>query len=163
MPQLDVATFAPQIAWLVITFVTLFFIVWKGVVPKVGGALETRQRKIEDNLDKAAKFKADAEAAIEAYDKTLADARVEAQSIVAQVKSELDTVAAERQQELDAKVAARISEAEDRIAQAKTDAMTNIQAVTVELAGSAVEKLIGEAADGSTVANAVDAASKARN
>jgi F-type H+-transporting ATPase subunit b len=163
MPQLDVATFVPQIAWLLITFVSLFFIIWKGVVPKVGGALETRQRKIEDNLDKAAKFKADAEAAIAAYDKTLADARVEAQSIVAQVKSELDLAAAERQQELDAKVVARISEAEDRISKAKVDALTNIQAVTVELAGNAVEKLIGEAADGATLASAVDAAAKARN
>jgi F-type H+-transporting ATPase subunit b len=163
MPQLDVATFIPQIAWLVITFFALFFIVWKAVVPRVGGVLETRQRKIEDNLDKAAKFKADAEAAIKAYEKTLADARVEAQSIVAQVKSELDTVAAERQQELDAKVAARISEAEDQITKAKADALTNIQAVTVELARSAVEKLIGEAADGAAVASAVDAASKARN
>jgi len=163
MPQLDVATFVPQIAWLLITFVSLFFIIWKGVVPKVGGALETRQHKIEDNLDKAAKFKADAEAAIAAYDKTLADARVEAQSIVAQVKSELDLAAAERQQELDAKVVARISEAEDRISKAKVDALTNIQAVTVELAGNAVEKLIGEAADGATLASAVDAAAKARN
>jgi F-type H+-transporting ATPase subunit b len=163
MPQLDVATFMPQIAWLVITFVTLFLIVWKGVVPRVGGALETRQRKIEDNLNKAAKFKADAEAVIEAYEKTLANARVEAQSIVAQVKSELDSIAAERQQELDAKVAARISEAETRISKAKTDALTNLQSVTVELAGSAVEKLIGEAADSAALAGAVDAAAKARN
>jgi F-type H+-transporting ATPase subunit b len=163
MPQLDVTTFMPQIAWLVITFFTLFLIVWKGVVPRVGGALATRQRKIEDNLNKAAKFKADAEAAIEAYEKSLATARVEAQSIVAQVKSELDLVAAERRQELDAKVAARISEAETRISKAKMDAMTNLRSVTAELAVSAVEKLIGEAPDSAALAGAVDASTKAQN
>ena len=163
MPQLDVAMFVPQIAWLVITFITLFLIVWKGVVPRIGGALELRQRKIEDTLGKAAKFKSDAEAVIEAYEKTLANARVEAQSVVAQMKSELNLLSANRQQELDRKIAVQISEAEARIFRAKTDAMTTLQLVTVELAGSAVKKLIGEDTDGSVLAGAVVAATKARN
>jgi len=163
MPQLDVAMFVPQIAWLVITFITLFLIVWKGVVPRIGGALEMRQRKIEGTLDKAAKFKSDAEAVIEAYEKTLANARVEAQLVIAQMKSELDSLSAKRQQELDRKIAVQISEAEARISKAKTDVMTTLQSVTVELASSAVEKLIGEATDGSVLLGAVDAATKARN
>jgi F-type H+-transporting ATPase subunit b len=163
MPQLDVATFMPQIAWLVITFFTLFLIVWKGILPRIGGALAIRQRKIQDNLNSAAKFKSDAEAAIEAYEGSLANARLEAQSIVAQIKAELDSIAAERQQELDAKLAARVSKAEARISKAKLDVITNLQFVTVELAISAIEKLLGDAPDNAALANAVDASAKARN
>ncbi len=163
MPQLDVATFMPQITWLVISFVTLFLIVWKGVVPRVGGALAARQHKIEENLNNAAKFKSDAEAAIEAYEGSLAKARVEAQSIVAQIKTELDLVSAERQKELDTKLATRISKAEARISKAKSDAITNLQSVTVELAANAVEKLIGELPDATVLTDAVNASAKARN
>ena len=53
MPQLDVTTFAPQLIWLTITFAAMFLIMWKIAVPKISDALETRQMRLEDNLQKA--------------------------------------------------------------------------------------------------------------
>ena len=53
MPQLDVSTFLPQVVWLVITFTALFLLMWRVAVPRIADVLEARQRRIEDNLDKA--------------------------------------------------------------------------------------------------------------
>ncbi|MFQ5764023.1 MAG: F0F1 ATP synthase subunit B', partial [Rhodospirillales bacterium] len=61
MPQLDVNTYLPQIVWLVITFTVLFLIMWRVAVPRIADVLEARQKRIDDNLDKAAESKKEAE------------------------------------------------------------------------------------------------------
>jgi F-type H+-transporting ATPase subunit b len=73
MPQLDISTYAPQIIWLVITFVILFLVMWKVIVPRISDALEVRQRRIEYNLARAAELQKEAEAVLEAYDASLAN------------------------------------------------------------------------------------------
>ncbi|MGE5477250.1 MAG: hypothetical protein ACM3Q1_11385, partial [Bacteroidales bacterium] len=65
MPQFQqTAFFLPQIVWLAITFITLYILMAKVALPKIGAVLDERQRKIDDNLDKAAQLKAEAEAAV---------------------------------------------------------------------------------------------------
>ena len=69
MPQLDPTTFAPQLFWLVVTFVLLYLVMWKLVIPKIGEILQDRQIRIDNDLDKADHLKIEAEAAREAYEK----------------------------------------------------------------------------------------------
>jgi len=62
MPQLEVSTFVPQLFWLAITFVVLYLLM-KGIgLPRVGGAIEARRRRIDDDLARAAQLKSEAEA-----------------------------------------------------------------------------------------------------
>ena len=89
MPQLDISTFSTQIVWLVITFAALFIIMWRVAVPRISDALEQRQKRMDDNLNKAAGFKKEAEAAIEAYEHSLAEAREAAHSAIADANAKL--------------------------------------------------------------------------
>ena len=57
MPQLDYVMFPTQIFWLLVTFVPLFFIMWRIVCPRISNTLEARQKRIDDNLERAANFK----------------------------------------------------------------------------------------------------------
>ena len=82
MPQLDPSTFAPQLFWLLVTFVLLYLAMWKIALPKIGSILQDRQERIDDDLEKAEKLKQDAEAVREAYEKTVAEGRNKAQETI---------------------------------------------------------------------------------
>jgi len=163
MPQLDISTFSTQIVWLVITFASLFLIMWRVAVPRISDALEQRQTRMDDNLNKAAEFKKEAEAAIEAYEKTLAEAREAAHSAMADAQAALTAETAAKDAELSAKIKTMLGESEASIAKATDEAMSNVREVAEEVASAAAERLLGETVDASVVTSAVDAATKARN
>lgn len=163
MPQLDVTTFSTQIFWLVVSFAVLFVIMWRVAVPRISDALEQRQKRLDDNLEKAAELKKEAEAAIEAYEKSLSEARESAHSLIADAQATLASETAAKDAELGAQIKTMLAESEANIAKATEDAMSNVKEVAEEVAAAAAERLLGEAADASVVSSAVEAATKARN
>ncbi len=68
MPQLEIGDFAPQIVWLVITFVSLYLISWKLILPRIGDVLDAREERITDDLEEADKLKKAAEEALSTYE-----------------------------------------------------------------------------------------------
>lgn len=156
MPQFQqTAFFLPQIVWLAITFITLYILMAKVALPKIGAVLDERQRKIDDNLDKAAQLKAEAEAAVAAYEKALAESRAHAHAVIKETSERLAKQAEERTRDLNAKLAEQIKAGEGRIAAAKDKAMASVRDVAVDIAGAAVARLVGTAADQAQVDSAV--------
>lgn len=160
MPQFDPAFFAPQLFWLAITFITLYFLMAKVALPKIGAVLDERQRKIDDNLDKAAQLKAEAEAAVALYEKALAESRAHAHAVIKEATERLAKHAEDRTKDLNAKLADQIKSGEARIAAAKDAALANVRAVAVDVAGAAVARLTGGSPDQGSVDQAVAAALK---
>src|SRR6266851_3172914 len=157
MPQLDISTFAPQLFWLAVIFVALYIVMKSVALPQVGRAIEARRQRREDDLGRAARMRAEAEAASAAYQKTMATARAEAQATLRQI-SERMAEAAERQRQLAATLAGQIAEAERRIAEGKDQALAEIRGVAVDVGRAVVEKLTGSAPDAARMAAAVDSA-----
>lgn len=160
MPQFDPAFFAPQLFWLAIAFITLYILMAKVALPKIGAVLDERQRKIDDNLDKAAQLKAEAEAAVAAYEKALAESRAHAHAVVKETAERLAQHAEERTKELNARLADQIKAGETRIAAAKDTALANVRSVAVDVAGAAIARLLGGSPDQTKVEAAVAVALK---
>jgi len=119
MPQLDVATFPPQLIWLAITFAALYVLMaWVGL-PRVGNVIAQRRARIEGDIAKAAQLKSEAEAVIAAYERALAGARANAQATLRETTERLNAAAAERLRKLAATLAEETAAAERRIAVAK--------------------------------------------
>jgi len=109
MPQLDPSLFATQLFWLFVTFLALFLIAWKVALPRITEVLDARQTRIDGDLEKARALKDEAEEVIATYEKTLADASLQAQDIHRQV---VQTLADERtKRQIAARLTALRSEA----------------------------------------------------
>jgi len=156
MPQLDYHTFVPQLVWLAISFVLLYVLMTTLALPKVKAAIEGRRHRLDSDLGRAAAAKQEAEAALAAYQKTLADARAAAQDTLRQTGERLAVEAAERQRELAAALTAQIEAAEARIAAGKDQALSDIRTVAADVGSALVEKLTGTTPDAATMTSAVN-------
>ena len=76
MPQFEFSTvFIPQIAWLAIIFVILYFGVVRLTLPKVGKVMQAREDQVAADLDTAEKAKASADRLQADYDAGVAAAQ----------------------------------------------------------------------------------------
>ena len=73
LPQLDYSTYASQVFWLTLTFVTLYFFLTSVVIPKLGGIIEERQAKIKNDLDEAQKLQKEAENTQKKYENFISE------------------------------------------------------------------------------------------
>jgi F-type H+-transporting ATPase subunit b len=162
MPQLDIATFAPQLIWLAITFILLYVVMAKAGLPRVGGILAARRGRIDGDLEQAAQMKSEAEAVMAAYDKALAEARTQAQITLRETTEQLAAFAAERQRKVAEELARETGAAERRIDAAKREAMASLRDVAVDVTRAAALKLTGSELDQIRAAAAVDDAMRGR-
>jgi F-type H+-transporting ATPase subunit b len=156
MPQLDFTTFPPQLFWLAVSFVVLYGLMRWLALPRVERVIAGRREHLHGDLTRAAELKAEAEAALAAYQKTLAEARAAAQATLRETGEKLAAEAAERQRRLSATLAEQIEAAERRIAAMKEEALAEVRDIATEVGGAVVEKLIGASADPAKLAAAVE-------
>ena len=74
-PPFDPSHFASQLFWLALTFGAFYFFISRVALPQIGGVLETRAARIAKDLDEANAMKSQADAALAAYEQSLATAR----------------------------------------------------------------------------------------
>ncbi len=159
LPQLDVTTFPNLIFWLIVALVAIYMIVTRIVQPRIGGVLSERAGTITNDIAAAEELKLKAKQAEAAYNQALADARAEAQRIVAEaragIQADLDVATAKA----DAEIAARAAESERRIGEIRDGAVAAVREVAAETARDIVAAM-GVASDEKAVADAVAARMK---
>jgi F-type H+-transporting ATPase subunit b len=154
-PPFQADTFASQLFWFAIAFVTLYFIISRFGIPRVGGIIEARRQSVEGDLAEAKRLKVSSDAAIATYEKALADARGRAQALASETREKYAVEAEAARKQLDAALNTRLAEAEQVIATRRTAAMANVQDIAIGAAAAIVERLTGNAPASGDVANAV--------
>ena len=145
MPQLDVSTYLSQLFWLAVTFAFLYVLVKTVILPKIGGVLEGRRRRVADDLEAAERLQRQAQEALKAHDDLLASARAEAQATVRAEKEKVLAEVSERRQQLEAELTAKIAAAEKALAESKRKALAELEGTIGELAGEIVARVAGKA------------------
>lgn len=163
MPQMNAADWPTQIAWLIVTFAVLLILMWGFALPRVRRVLDRRREKMADDIGKAEALKAEAEAALKAYQAALAEARAKAQGMLAEMQARLDKEAAAQRAKLDAELAAKAADAEARIRRARSEVMASLKDVAADAAREATRRLIGVEPDRATVDAAVKSALESRS
>jgi F-type H+-transporting ATPase subunit b len=68
MPQLDMSTWPPQLFWLAVTFLALYFVISRVAIPRTGGVIALRKSTIDGDLAKAKNLKDETENAVRSYE-----------------------------------------------------------------------------------------------
>ena len=155
MPQVDFSTFSNQIFWLVVTLVVIYFILSRIALPRIGEALADRAGTISNDLAEAEELKQRALEAEKAYEKALADARAEAQSINVAMRAEIQAQLDVELAKADAQISARTAEAAVALAKIRSTAMVSVKDVAKATAKEIVA-VMGGKADAKTVTSAVN-------
>lgn len=155
-PPFETEHFASQLFWLVLAFVILYALMAKVALPRVASILKTREDTVSGDLAAAQRFREDSEAAVAAYEKSLADARHNAQTIANETHERFAKEADDNRKALEARLHAKLADAERSIAATKTSAMSNVRGVAVDTASAIVERLIGQAPATPRAEQAVD-------
>jgi F-type H+-transporting ATPase subunit b len=143
LPQLDVTALAPQLIWLALTFLVLYYVLSKFTLPRISSVLDERKNRIERDIAEGERLNSETQNAIAEYEQKLTDARSKASNMV---KENRDKVAAELETKrlaAEASDQTRMATAEERINSMKTEAMSQVTAISTETAQELIRKLVG--------------------
>jgi F-type H+-transporting ATPase subunit b len=157
MPQIAqiASTYASQLFWLLVTFGLLYFVVGKGMVPKIVATVDQRDARIAGDLAAAEQARATADATEAQWRAEMDAARQAAQAATNAAKARAAGAFEGQVKAADADLAERLTHHDLAIANAKADAMANLTAVASEAAQAMVAKLTGVAVSDEQAADAV--------
>lgn len=157
MPQIAQLSefWSSQVFWTLVFFGLTFFVIGRGMVPKVMATVELRDKQIADDLAAAQAARDAADEQEEAWRKRENENREKAQAVIAEAKAEAaaksEKKIAAAQKRLDKKMA----EAEAEIEAARTAAMAEIEGVAADATQEIVAKIAGTPVDGAAAQAAV--------
>ncbi len=145
MPQIAQLgeTYASQIFWIILIFGSIFFVVGKGMVPKVMETVSMRDTQIADDLAAAEAARNQADAEEEAWRTRENENRAKAQAIIAEAKATSAKATEVRLAEAGVQIDARLAEADARIATARDSALDEIETVASDAASDIVKRIAG--------------------
>jgi F-type H+-transporting ATPase subunit b len=157
-PPFNSETYVSQVIWLVIAFVALYVLLSRVALPRVESIFAARSGKMKGDLDAADRLRAESEAAIEAYEKALAEARSNAQAIASATRADFAAKSGAKKKELEAALAKKLADAERQIETTKKAAMANVRGIARDAAAEIVKRLVGTEPNKQNLDRAVDAA-----
>ena len=159
MPQLTQLpeVFWSQLFWLAVVFGIIFFVIGRGMVPRIQGTVDLREQKIAADLEAAQSARVAADETEAAWRASMDAARAEAAKLSNDAKqaSAKDTEA--KAQAASEKLNVKLRAAEAKIRDAVQAARSEIEAVAAEAAQDMVSRLTGKTVDRKQAAEAVKA------
>ncbi|AKH41270.1 F-type H+-transporting ATPase subunit b [Altererythrobacter atlanticus] len=145
MPQIAqlAETYSSQIFWLLVIFGLVFFVIGRGMVPKVMDTVSLRDKQISNDLAAAQAARDQANEQEEAWRRRENENRAEAQAVVNAAKEDAAARTEKKLSAAQGRVDKKLAEAEARISAASAEAAAEIESVASEAAREIVQRLAG--------------------
>jgi F-type H+-transporting ATPase subunit b len=159
MPQIEQLplVYSSQWFWLLITLATIYFLVGRGIVPKVERTVDDRNQRIAADLAAAERARAEADETEEAYRLRMDESRGGAMKLTAKAKAEGARSTEARLAKADAAIQAKAVDAQARIRASREAAVKELEQVAGELARDIAGKVGGVSVSTDDAARAVKA------
>lgn len=158
LPQFDSSVFASQIFWTVVSFFLLMYLLNRFVLPAINDILESRGKKISEDLSQAETIRKEAERVLANYKEQLSSARQMALTTVEEARQAAVQHREDAMIELNEQLAKKKASAMDEIERARQNAVADVREAAVEIAMLATEKLIAKSVNNADAKAMVDTA-----
>ena len=146
-----------DLLWSAVSFAIILIAFWKFFLPRMQELLDARAEAIEGNIEKASRAEAAANAALEEYNKQLAEARAEAAGIREAAREDGKRILAELKEQAGIEAARVTASAQAQIEAERQAAVVSLRAEVGTLAIDLASGVIGESlADDKKAAAVVD-------
>ena len=160
MPQLNPEFWAAQIFWLILTFSSLYLIIWKVFLPKITLSIENRKSRVVNDLDEAQKLKENAEKKLNEYNKIIEESKKEAKKIIEDSKKKLDRDIKNKKQKFNEEIEKELIAAEKEIKDLKKSSISSINNIAAETSAEIIKQIVNIEVNKSSVSAIVDNVSK---
>ena len=145
MPQIAqlAETFSSQIFWLLVFFGITFFVVGRGMVPRVMDTMDRRSKQIADDISAAHATREQADKEEEAWRARENENRARAQALISEAKAEAAAKSEKKIAAAQKRLDKKLEEADERIAASRKDALEEIETVATDATQDIVARLAG--------------------
>ena len=155
MPQLNPEFFVTQLFWLVVTFSFLLVFLWRISLPRIGNALEKRERKINEDITAAKELQAEAEKIQDIIETQLKQARSDASEMLKTTSTALQDKAQIELTKLEKGLDAKIGQSNEAIEKSKNESLAQIQSQINEITKLTLSKVASFDVSDDEIKNAI--------
>ncbi|MCK0099320.1 ATPase [Qipengyuania sp. S6317L1] len=157
MPQIAqlADTYSSQIFWMLVFFGITFFLIGRGMVPKVMSTVELRDKQIADDLAAAQAARDAADTQEEAWRERENANRAEAQAVISEAKAKAAASSEKKLAAAQKRLDAKLEKAAAEIDAARESAMAEVEDVATEAVQDIVARLAGTKVDKRSARSAV--------
>lgn len=143
MPQFDPTWFSSQLFWLFATFMLLYILMSRFLLPPIMEVMERRSTMVASDIEQAQLRKSEAKQAKENYERALTEARTKSQALIDEVLAEQKIKSEAAAKEMEQKIARKLEEAERAIDSRQDTLLESLIPATADMAKMIVGKVAG--------------------
>ena len=147
MPQLEISTYPSQIFWLVVSFIILYIIMSRIIIPRISSVVKNRESEIKNNINASEQLYKDTKIINDELEKVREDTETEAREIINNLKETTNKKIIKNYEALKEKIEKRLQKDEQEILQNKKKALKEINKISLNL----TEEILKKISDGKKV------------
>ena len=141
MPQLEITTFPSQIFWLVVSFLMLYLIMSRIIIPRISFVIKKRETEIKNNVHIAEQIYGDTKIINDEFEKIKKETQEEARTIINNLKEITNKKIIENTELLKKNLEKILEISEKKISQKKDKALKSITSISLLLSKEIIKKI----------------------
>ena len=141
MPQLEITTFPSQIFWLVVSFLMLYLIMSRIIIPRISFVIKKRETEIKNNVHIAEQIYEDTKIINDEFEKIKKETQEEARTIINNLKEITSKKIIENTELLKKNLEKKLKKSEKEIFKKKNKTLKNINKISLNISQEIIKKV----------------------
>ena len=144
MPQLEITTYPSQIFWLVVSFLILYLIMSRIIIPRISSVIKSRESEIKNNIHISEQMYKDTEIINDEYEEIKKNIEEEARGIINYLKETTNKKITKNTELLKKRLEQKLEKNEQEIINKKKKALKEINKISLSFSEEILKKLSNE-------------------